>query len=209
MAKRFGILAGHTATYIIDDRPWMTCAAAPDVFTPEECANIIAYWDEEKAEDAKVRLILDAGTIAPTQDGKVRSGKIQWLNPNEEEFAWITQRLAQAIVQINEEAFGFLVDGMFDKMQLTRYLPGDKYVWHEDVAVGMHRRRKLSFTLQLTDPGDFEGGGLEFPRAKVQSPGNDLGALAVFPSFLMHQAAEVTKGERWALVGWFSGPEWR
>ncbi len=207
--KRFGILAGHTATYLIDDRPWTTCAAAPNVFTPDECAEIIAYWDEEKAVDAQVRRTLEPGDGKPTTDADIRSGRIQWLNPNLEEFAWIAQRLAQAVVQINGEAFGILIDGMFDMMQLTRYLPGDKYVWHEDVAVGLHRRRKISFTLQLTDPKDFEGGGLEFPTGKVRAPGNDLGALVVFPSFLSHQAVEVTKGERWALVGWFSGPEWR
>ena len=207
--KNFGVLAGHSAVYLVDDRPWMTCAAAPDVFTPEECAKMIAYWDEDESSDAQVRLILDGSNVTPTQDDTIRSGRIQWLDPNVEQFAWIFTRLAQAVVQINNAAFGISIDGMFDKMQLTRYLPGDKYVWHEDIAVGMHRRRKLSFTLQLSDPDDFEGGGLEFHTGKLQKPGNDLGAIAVFPSFIQHQAAEVTKGIRWALVGWFSGPEWR
>ncbi len=186
----------------------MTCAAAPNVFTPDECKKIIGYWDEKIAQDAKTRIIGDAsdgtGTVSAT-----RVGKVMWLDPHEEECYWILSRLAQAVVQINNDAFGLLVDGMFDKMQLTRYLPGDNYTWHEDTANGMHRRRKLSFTLQLSDPTTFEGGGLEFKGGPIQEPGNLLGALAVFPSFLMHQAAAVTKGERWALVGWFSGPEWR
>lgn len=206
--KKFGILKGHKVIDIIDDRNWMSCAAAPNVFTPEECLKIIAYWDESKAFDARTRERGASGNTKGSVDER-RVGKVQWLNPNEDEYYWILTRLCQAVIQINDTAFGIEVNSMFDKMQLTRYLPGDRYTWHEDAALGLHRRRKLSFTLQLTDPSTFEGGGLEFSSGKVQSPGNDLGALAVFPSFLMHQAVEVTKGERWALVGWFSGPEWR
>ncbi len=207
--NKFGVLSGHTAVYITDDRPWTSCAAAPDVFTPEECAKIVAYWDEDETSDAQVRRVVGDSKAAPTKDDTIRMGRLQWLDPNEERFAWVLTRLAKAVIQINNTAFGIQIDGMFDKMQLTRYQPGDKYVWHEDVATGMHRRRKLSFTLQLSNPDDFEGGGLEFLTGKVNSPGNDLGALAVFPAFLTHQAIEVTKGTRWVLVGWFSGPEWR
>ncbi len=204
----FGLLADNTMAAIIDNRPWMNCAAAPDVFTPEECTKIIGYWDEDEAFDAKTRDIMDKENVKGIVND-TRVGKIQWLDPNEGEYYWILTRLSQAIVQMNDVMFGFLIDGMIDKLQLTRYLPGDKYVWHQDTALGFHRRRKLSFTLQLTDPGDFEGGGLEFHTGPVKEPGNKLGALAVFPSFLLHQAIEVTKGERWSLVGWFSGPEWR
>ncbi len=186
----------------------MTCAAAPKVFTPKECKKIIGYWDEEIAQDAMTKKVGDPSNAEKTIDD-TRVGKVMWMDPHEEECYWILTRLAQAVIQINNDAFGILVDGMFDMMQLTRYLPGDLYKWHEDASNGMHRRRKLSFTLQLSDPSTFEGGGLEFKSGLIQEPGNQLGALAVFPSFLMHQAAEVTKGERWALVGWFSGPEWR
>ena len=206
--KKFGLLRNSKHVYIIDDRHWMTCAAAPNVFTPEECTKIIGYWDEDVAIDAKTRPHGAQGNIkGDVSDTRV--GKIQWLDAHEEEHYWILSRLAQAIIQINREAFGIIIDGMMDQMQLTRYLPGDKYTWHEDASNGIHRRRKLSFTLQLSDPSTFEGGGLEFNKGPIQEPGNQLGALAVFPSFLMHQAIEVTKGERWALVGWFSGPEWR
>lgn len=206
--KHFGLLAGNRCAYIIDNRLWMNCTAAANVFTAEECTRIISYWDEAKAFDAKTKSTTDRGNIEGAISS-TRVGKIQWLNPDEDEYYWILTRLTQAVIQINEAAYGFLIDGMMDKLQLTRYLPGDKYGWHEDTAIGLQRRRKLSFTLQLTDPKDFEGGGLEFHGGSVAFPGNDLGAIAVFPSFLQHRAREVTSGERWALVGWFSGPEWR
>ncbi len=206
--KKFGIIKKAQHIYIVDDRNWMTCAAAPKVFTPKECKKIIGYWDEEKAVDAQTKTIGDASDVKATTS-ETRVGKIQWLNPHEDEYHWILTRLAQAAMQINNEAFGLIIDGMMDNMQLTRYLPGDKYHLHEDSANGLHRRRKLSFTLQLSDPKTFEGGGLAFHSGPVTKPGDQLGALAAFPSFLPHQALEVTKGERWALVGWFSGPEWR
>ncbi len=206
--QNFGVLKKSTTILLVDDRHWISASAAPDVFTPEECITIMDYWDEEKAFDARTRALGEEGNVKGKVDA-TRVGKIQWLDPNDDDYYWIFTRLTQAVLQVNRHSFGVLIDGMVDKMQLTRYLPGDKYVWHEDAANGIHRRRKLSFTLQLTAPEDFEGGGLEFPSGPVQSPGLDLGALVVFPSFLMHQAVEVTEGERWALVGWFSGPEWR
>ena len=206
--QNFGILKKSQTVLLVDDRHWLSASAAPNVFTPEECTKMIEYWDEEEALDARTRVSGSAGN-SKGDISDTRVGKLQWLDPNDDEYYWLFTRLAQAVLQINRATFGILVDGMVDKIQLTRYLPGDKYMWHEDAANGIHRRRKLSFTLQLSDPGDFEGGGLEFASGEVQPPGTDLGALVVFPSFLMHQAIEVTKGERWALVGWFSGPEWR
>ena len=35
------------------------------------------------------------------------------------------------------------------------------------------------------------------------------GTIIVFPSFLEHQVTPVTKGTRYSLVQWYSGPDWR
>ncbi len=68
--------------------------------------------------------------------------------------------------------------------------------------------RKLSSTLLLNDPSEFEGGDLElfqggsmngpFPKAERRA-----GCVFIFPSFMMHRVAPVTKGVRKSLIVWY------
>ena len=87
------------------------------------------------------------------------------------------------------------------------------YDAHRDLGPGQFWR-KVSMTIQLTDPDDFEGGGLqvEHPGGTeewVDTPHDDRGDMIMFPSFMRHQALPVTKGTRKCLVAWISGPPLR
>ena len=84
------------------------------------------------------------------------------------------------------------------------------YSPHRDLGPGQFWR-KVSMTIQLTDPDEFEGGGLqvEHPGGTEEwadTPHNDRGDMIMFPSFMRHQALPVTKGTRKCLVIWISGP---
>jgi PKHD-type hydroxylase len=69
-------------------------------------------------------------------------------------------------------------------------------------------RRKLSRSLQLTDPSTYEGGTLEFlTGTRPQIAPRDRGALIAFPSFGVHRVAPVTAGTRKSLVIWVTGPQ--
>ena len=37
----------------------------------------------------------------------------------------------------------------------------------------------------------------------------EFGDVVVFPSFTLHQITPITKGIRYSLVSWVSGPSWR
>ena len=72
--------------------------------------------------------------------------------------------------------------------------------------------RKLSFTLNLTEPENYEGGNLLFDMGEhsenkiIQC--NEIrtqGSLVVFPSFIKHCVTPVTKGTRYSLVNWMCG----
>ena len=78
--------------------------------------------------------------------------------------------------------------------------------WHVDLVDDRLSNRKLSFSVQLSDPNDYDGGELELKIADVTviAP-RARGALMVFPSFMMLRAALVTRGVRRSLVGWPSG----
>ena len=71
--------------------------------------------------------------------------------------------------------------------------------------------RKLSLTLQLSDPKDYTGGEFEFESEIEPLPPQHTkkGTVLVFPSFYKHQVKPVTSGTRHSLVTWVEGPHWR
>ena len=71
--------------------------------------------------------------------------------------------------------------------------------------------RKLSFTLQLTDPKDYTGGELEFidnSNQRFMAP-KTRGTLVVFDSRVRHRVRKVKTGLRKSIVGWVVGPRWK
>ena len=76
--------------------------------------------------------------------------------------------------------------------------------------------RKISMTLNLNSPEDYEGGDLKFDFG-ISNPSRyhlceeirPQGSLIVFPSFLDHCVTPVTKGTRYSLVLWTLGAPWR
>ena len=72
--------------------------------------------------------------------------------------------------------------------------------------------RKLSMSILLNDPSEYEGGVLEFntPNGLFQCKElNQAGSLVVFPSNVSHRVTPVTKGTRYSLVSWSLGPPYR
>ena len=67
--------------------------------------------------------------------------------------------------------------------------------------------RKLSVSVQLSDPSEYEGGDLELMvnRNYIKVP-KEKGTIIFFPSYLTHRVTKVTSGKRNSLVAWFHGP---
>jgi len=116
------------------------------------------------------------------------------------------------ISALNKQYYNYDID-FFEKLQLTSYGPGEHYKWHVDSFENQSPvERKLTFSLQLSDEKEYEGGDFQ-----VMSPGYDhimtadkeRGSLIVFDSRLTHRALKVRKGRRICLVGWATGPAWR
>lgn len=86
---------------------------------------------------------------------------------------------------------------------LSRYQPGDSYGAHVDEPLLDGMRSDLSFTLFLSDPSTYDGGELVLDT----SSGEDAiklpaGGAVVYPATLLHRVAPVTRGTRYAAVGW-------
>ena len=89
------------------------------------------------------------------------------------------------------------------RMLVSRYTAGMEYGRHVDDALMGGRRVDLSFTLFLSDPHTYEGGelimeGIEGETEIKLAPGEAV----IYPTASLHRVAEVTRGERLAVVGW-------
>ena len=117
----------------------------------------------------------------------------------------------------NNNYFGFDTVQLSEQAQYAEYSKGQFYDWHMDSAIEMSAMpavRKISMTLALNDPKDFEGGDLEIYRGgTLDSEENKFklkqGYAVFFASFLLHRVTPVTKGNRKSLVMWFGGSSLR
>ena len=71
--------------------------------------------------------------------------------------------------------------------------------------------RKLSFTLQLSDPNDYEGGNVQLlnDEGKKYIAPRQRGTIILFEPRTSHRVLKVTKGTRRSIVGWVVGPRWK
>jgi PKHD-type hydroxylase len=88
-------------------------------------------------------------------------------------------------------------------MLVSRFRPGMSYGTHVDAAIMDGQRTDLSFTLFLSDPDSYDGGELVLEENEgdtaIKLP---AGGLVLYQTTSLHRVAEVTRGERLAIVGW-------
>lgn len=115
-------------------------------------------------------------------------------------------------LEVNQEFYKYDLSNDYE-FQLIKYHPGGHYQWHCDYGVspGPNIVRKLSMSIQLTDPSEYEGGELEIVdySNRTHTLPKEKGIFIVFDSKVPHRVTPVTKGQRIALVGWANGPRLR
>jgi PKHD-type hydroxylase len=168
-----------------------------DLFTPGECARIIATCGSHP---------LHAGQLVQEREN-YRRASAAWIAPDGDT-RWVYERIATMIARLNGwyryELFGFL-----EPLHFIRYDEGGKFDWHLDCGSDRTCTRKLSVTVQLSPPGDYAGGALEFcPQGELHRS-RYQGAATVFPSMLAHRVTPVERGVRHAIVAWIHGPSFR
>lgn len=167
-----------------------------------EIDDILNFWDEEQTIKA---------TISGDEkyNDELRKSSVMFIE-NTPKNDWIYQKLASIAITSNNQRYWFDLLGFHQELQLTRYSEGDFFDWHLDFGAGEISARKLSITVQLSDPKDYEGGNLQFMiNQKVVDAPREKGTIIVFPSFINHRVTPITKGTRQSIVGWVSGPPYR
>jgi PKHD-type hydroxylase len=176
--------------------------------------NLYAFWNNAFSKE-ECQTIIDIaknkGLIKGTTFGKtdVRDSKISWLYPCDE-IDWVFRRVTDIVINLNERFFKFDLFGLNEGFQFTNYVaPSGKYGKHVDRAINMPVR-KLSMSIQLTDPNEYEGGELYlYDDDKETLMDKTQGTLILFPSYVLHEVMPVTKGERNSLVTWVTGKQFK
>ena len=143
---------------------------------------------------------------------------------DEEIYSWVHPYLAEA-----NSAAGWNFEWDWSEiLQFTKYNKHQFYGWHTDASPDPYtpevenpnyvgKIRKLSMTVNLSDPKDYKGGNLRFdfgPHAEKSryhtcTEIRPRGSIIVFPSDRFHQVTPITSGLRYSLVMWSLGQPWK
>tara|TARA_R100000005_G_C4884179_1_gene134311 strand:+ start:53 stop:646 length:594 start_codon:yes stop_codon:yes gene_type:complete len=181
-------------------KSWIIQTTTP-LFTPDQCRKIIECGRSRPPQTAQVGM----GKPGGGTDTKKRVTTISWIPF--QEMVDMYRDLDKFIQAANLNHFGFEDVRVTEQAQFTEYPVGGFYDWHMDCDTNMSHEppvRKISMTLLLNDPSEFEGGHLE-----LGAPGKfaelKQGHAICFASFINHRVQPVTRGVRQSLVVWFGG----
>lgn len=174
-------------------------AFAENVFSQEQCKSIINIGKNSLPySDEPSRTICS----------EIRGSTVSWIRPVEGN-EWIFQILSNAILVLNKEYFQFDLFGFAHAVQFTEYQsPGGKYDAHVDTLYEADIR-KLSISVQLSDENDYEGGDFICNYGHEEIMPRTQGTAIAFPSYALHGVKPVTKGTRYSLVAWITGPQFK
>jgi PKHD-type hydroxylase len=175
----------------------------PNSFSAEECDKIIEY---------AMTLPSEKSSVGTTVRDFYRRSLIRWVRQEDERFSWVFDKLWRIMITNNDKHFKFNVHSLHP-IQFTEYDESylGEYNLHQDLTWvnSFDTHRKISMSVQLSDPATYEGGDFVFDKCD-QPNSSQLrarGTVLTFPSFMYHKVTPVTKGRRYSLVAWFKGPK--
>lgn len=184
-----------------------TCIVCENVFTPAELDAIEQYGDRLGQQQAT---LAGEGWAGDSRQQRIRITRTAAITPTPE-IKWLYDRMQAVIRKVNRQVYQFDLEGFREAFQYTVYhgAEGGHYDWHIDW--GPNRvQRKLSASVQLSDPGHYEGCDLQFHGVReIETAPRERGAVIVFPSFIQHRVTPCTRGTRKAIVVWTSGPQFK
>jgi len=194
----------HTNVTFPDTFAYYDCENAPPHlhFSEEETQKIIETYDEAQS----VRAITYNGLDLNYR----RANKLN-MEVISVEYAWVINKIAHIVSHANANFFKANLNGMLEDFEIIKYDSNEKsfYDKHVDYHGNQTLPRKLSVVIQLSDENDYEGGDtLVYTDREAQKLKKKRGTTNIFRSTTLHEVTPVTKGTRYALVGWISGPHW-
>lgn len=190
----------HTTVWPFKVDTLHTYAWHKPLLSPEECKKIIEIGSKKK---------LTAGRVYQGIDTGKREAKVTWLAPTDD-LDWLFKRMTDIVSQLNSKYFKFDLYGFIEGGHFIYYkAPTGKHSKHIDIIMNGYVR-KLSLTIQLSNPNSYKGGDLILHTDSIpETAPKEQGTLIAFPSYTLHEITPVTKGERYSLVFWVTGPQFK
>ena len=199
LQKAIPMSSAHSHPFIL---PYV---ALPNAFTPEELDAIERLGDGLAAGKATIG-------EQPREDeyAKLRVTQTAWITQDASS-RWLYERVTGLVQAFNTHFYQFALTGYSDPFQYAIYQSreGGHYSWHVDH--GLHAvPRKLSLSLQLSDPAAYEGCDLQMQVSdRIETAPRERGTLIAFPSWVLHRVTPILSGTRKAMVVWAAGPKFR
>ena len=191
----------------------------PRAIPAHECEDIIEYGKSLNPTEGKTS---SSDNMLSSEEKKEHNEKIRRSKTVFISDTWLKKDLS-SIVDYANKSWKF--DLSFEEdVQFTEYEPRGHYTWHNDSIKNpmnlKNMQRKLSMSVQLSKPEDYEGGDLRFNLRGLDSHNADTvispppefkqqGSIVIFPSFLWHKVEPITSGKRYSLVMWTLGEQWK
>ena len=176
---------------------------------------------ERIVKDCKQNILKEATIYGSDKKGRddpeIRKTSVHFIKDKDNE---INELAWHFLREANKIQFNYNLE-YFQAIQFAEYKDGGFYGWHQDASSidPDNETRKLSLTLVLSNPDNFEGGELQFYNGgrPMEDMGeitgeqvtNDIkaqGSVVVFDSRDWHRVTPVTKGVRHSIVCWTVGP---
>ena len=179
---------------------------------PKDIVNII----EKDLTETYDPQMADSRLHGDALNKEKRNSQNAWIDTSH----WVAGFLWHYVQRANRENFLYdlrNIDG--ESLQYTRYGEGQFYGWHNDAGLatqykpvsagnradGLHQDfvnenielvRKLSFSLQLSDPDEYEGGNVQLLDEGGESyiAPRQRGCIVLFDSRTQHRVLKVRKG---------------
>jgi predicted 2-oxoglutarate/Fe(II)-dependent dioxygenase YbiX len=169
----------------------------PDAISPELCARVLQYW-----QDGEKR----AGTVARSGDSYAYDSGVKQrqdvLVTDDALMGELMRAVNWRVVPAIQRAFNCDV-AQAEAFRIGCYPAGAGYFRrHRDNSNANTSHRKFAISINLNE--DYVGGELVFPefgRMRYRPPAR--GAV-IFSCSLLHEALDVTEGERFAVFSFFS-----
>jgi PKHD-type hydroxylase len=174
-----------------------------DVFSAEEVEKIIDLEDLYTFQHGVVGNGVDKQELS-----QVRDCQVSWIKLTKESH-WLYEKFANLTSHVNQDHFLYDID-FIDEFQYTVYKQDHHYTWHIDnMPVYSAADRKISATILLSDPEEYEGGEFEVMTDgspdRVTSLKPKKGDVVFFSSWMPHRVKPVISGTRKSLVAWVMG----
>ena len=169
----------------------------PRIFEPAFCERLIRLYQETGGEPSGFMREVDGVTRLMMSDQHKRRSDVYVDDPGLQE--QIIARLNRRLLPQIEKAFNFRATRI-ERYLVARYdaETGGFFRPHRDNTTRGTAHRRFAVTINLN--AGYEGGDLRFPEYGPRTWRAPPGGAVVFSCSILHEATQMTKGERFAFL---------